>query len=284
MALEKKDLTSIIKKNLGEDNLQSILQRADINEISAVNRIIDLNINDVYPNPNQPRKYFDENSLKELSESINLHGLFTPILVRKIDNKYMIIAGERRYRASLLANKNSIKAIICNLSDKAIEEIALLENIQREELNPLEEATAYKKLIEKYKYTQETLANRVGKSREYISNLLRLLKLPEEIQNDLISNKISAGHARTLLSLNDERLMLEINKVIQNNKMSVREAEKLVKSKKKCERESDSVINLKELNNLFNCKTNYTNKKISFSFNSIEDLLKFIEIIKKASN
>ena len=150
-------------------------------------------VDEIRPNPYQPRKVFDEDALKELSSSIKQHGVFTPILVKKSIQGYDLIAGERRLRASKLAGLKDIPAIIVDFDDQEMMEIALLENIQREDLNVIEEAKAYEKLIQRLNYTQEQLAHRVGKSREHITNLLRLLKLPEDVQEYVVNKQLSMG-------------------------------------------------------------------------------------------
>ena len=154
-------------------------------------------VNEIRPNPYQPRKVFNDEALKELSSSIKQHGVFTPILVKKSIQGYDLIAGERRLRASKLAGLENIPAIIVDFDDQEMMEIALLENIQREDLNVIEEAKAYEKLIQRLGYTQEQLAHRVGKSREHITNLLRLLKLPEDVQEYVVNKQLSMGHVRS---------------------------------------------------------------------------------------
>ena len=164
-------------------------------------------VDEIRPNPYQPRKVFNDEALKELSSSIKQHGVFTPILVKKSIQGYDLIAGERRLRASKLAGLKDIPAIIVDFDDQEMMEIALLENIQREDLNVIEEAKAYEKLIQRLGYTQEQLAHRVGKSREHITNLLRLLKLPEDVQEYVVSKQFSMGHVRALLGLKTEARM-----------------------------------------------------------------------------
>ena len=171
-----------------------------------------INIDQIRPNPYQPRKVFDDTALQELSQSIKQHGVFTPILVKKSIQGYDLIAGERRLRASKLAGMSDIPAIIVDLNDQEMMEIALLENIQRENLNGIEEAKAYEQLIQRLNYTQEQLANRVGKSREHITNTLRLLKLPEDVQEYVVQKKLSMGHVRALIGLKDENMIRKIAK------------------------------------------------------------------------
>ena len=186
-------------------------------------------VDEIRPNPYQPRKVFDDEALKELSSSIKQHGVFTPILVKKSIQGYDLIAGERRLRASKLAGLQDIPAIIVDFDDQEMMEIALLENIQREDLNVIEEAKAYEKLIQRLGYTQEQLAHRVGKSREHITNLLRLLKLPEDVQEYVVSKQLSMGHVRALLGLKTEASMRKVAKQAIDQGLSVRKVEQIVK-------------------------------------------------------
>ena len=186
-------------------------------------------VDEIRPNPYQPRKVFDEDALKELSSSIKQHGVFTPILVKKSIQGYDLIAGERRLRASKLAGLKDIPAIIVDFDDQEMMEIALLENIQREDLNVIEEAKAYEKLIQRLNYTQEQLAHRVGKSREHITNLLRLLKLPEDVQEYVVNKQLSMGHVRALLGLKTEAGMRKVAKQAIDQGLSVRKVEQIVK-------------------------------------------------------
>ncbi|MFD2616572.1 ParB/RepB/Spo0J family partition protein [Terrilactibacillus laevilacticus] len=188
----------------------------------------DISINDIRPNPYQPRKNFDESSLQDLKNSIAEHGIIQPIIVRKGLKGYDIVAGERRYRAAIEAKLKTIPAIIKELSDKQMMEIALIENLQREDLNPIEEAIAYKKLMEGLEITQEELAKKVGKSRPHITNHLRLLQLNKPVQSLIAEGKLSMGQGRTLLGLkNKKKLPLLVEKVIKEN-MNVRQLEELI--------------------------------------------------------
>ena len=183
-----------------------------INDISGKNDQTELPLEEIRPNPYQPRKTFDDDKINELAASIKEHGVFQPIIVRKSLSGYELIAGERRLRASKIAQKDTIPAIVVDFDDSQMMEISLLENIQREDLSPLEEAEAYDQLLHKLNYTQEELSKRIGKSRPYITNMLRLLKLPLGIKELVNSKKLSYGHARTLLALDDEDRMLELAK------------------------------------------------------------------------
>ena len=188
-----------------------------------------LKINEVEPNKNQPRKDFDQAALEELADSIRQHGIVQPIVVTKQDGYYEIIAGERRWRAAKLAGLKEVPVVIKEYSPQEVMEVALIENIQREDLNPVEEAKAYQHLIEEYKLKQEDVAKKVSKNRTTITNALRLLKLPESILNMLITGTISGGHARALLAIDDPKKQQKIADKIVKDKLSVREVEKLVK-------------------------------------------------------
>lgn len=188
-----------------------------------------LKINDVEPNKNQPRRTFNEDSLIELSESIKQHGIVQPLVVAKQKDYYEIIAGERRWRAAKIAGLKEVPVIIKDYSPQEIMEVALIENIQREDLNPIEEAKAYKNLIDEYNLKQDQVAEKVSKSRTAITNALRLLKLDDRVQEMLINENISSGHARALLGLDDAEKQYNIATQIFDEKLSVRETEKLVK-------------------------------------------------------
>ena len=174
-------------------------------------KVVDLSIDDVLPNRFQPRIKFNEDSLNELSESIKEHGVIQPIVVRPVGDKYEIIAGERRYRASKIAGLTKIPAIIRNFTDEQMMEIALLENLQRENLNAIEEAIAYKKMIQNLGITQEELAKKVGKSRSHVTNIIGLLRLPQEVQQLVADSKITMGHARALSKLESELSLIHIS-------------------------------------------------------------------------
>ena len=187
-------------------------------------------INEVEPNREQPRKMFDEDALIELSESIKQYGVLQPLLVQKKDNYYEIIAGERRWRAAKLAGVKEVPVIIKDYSDQEVMEIALIENIQREDLNPIEEAKAYQRLIKDYRLKQDEVAEKVSKSRAAITNSLRLLKLDERVQDMVIEGKISSGHARTIITIEDKDKQYMIAQKIFDEKLSVRDVEKLMKA------------------------------------------------------
>ena len=244
-----------------------------------------LPIKDIRPNPYQPRKNFDLDKLKELAESIREHGVFQPIIVRKTIDGYELIAGERRLRASKLAGREEIPAIIVEFSDKEMMEISLLENIQREDLNALEEAAAYSQLIEKIGYTQEELANHVGKSRTHITNMLRLLRLPDGIKEMVRSGKLSYGQARTLLAAPDEERMYELADKAVREGLSVRELEKLVSEKPAEKKKKDPPRNpyyediRSRLEKQFGTGVEVKKNKMIIHYNSDEDLNRILEMM-----
>ena len=202
----------------------------DIEEVDVKKEeVLDLPLNELRPNPYQPRKTFDEQSLKELANSIERSGVFQPIIVRRSQIKgYEIIAGERRFRASKLAGKTNIPAIIRNFDEEMMMQIAVLENLQREDLNPLEEAEAYNMLMKNLKLTQAQVAERLGKSRPYIANYLRLLSLPKLVKEMVQEERLSMGQARTLLGLKDKSNLLKLaNRCVKEN-LTVRQLEKIV--------------------------------------------------------
>ncbi|MBK7992676.1 MAG: ParB/RepB/Spo0J family partition protein [Blastocatellia bacterium] len=197
-------------------------------ESSGTEELLEIDLDLLEVNDEQPRTVFNEQKLNELAESIEENGLVQPILVRRKGNRFQIIAGERRWRAAQKAQLLKIPAIVKEIADDKLLELALVENIARQELNAIEEALAYQKLISSYKLTQEQVARRVGKERSSVANIIRLLKLPEEIQQMVATEKISMGHARALLRLEDLQTQLQIAQKIINFSLSVREVEKLV--------------------------------------------------------
>lgn len=196
---------------------------------TGVSEQIRIPVADIRPNPYQPRKIFDEGALEDLASSIKTHGVFTPILVRKSVRGYDLIAGERRLRASKLAGQINIPAIVVDFDDQQMMEISLLENIQRENLNVIEEARAYDQLIKTYHYTQEQVSSRVGKSREHVTNLLRLLRLPEDVQQYVVEKKLSMGHVRALLGAGEPALMRKLATQAIEEGWSVRKMEQAVR-------------------------------------------------------
>lgn len=209
------------------------------NETEVSNSSVMLKISEIEPNRSQPRRDFDENSLSDLAQSISQHGLLQPLLVRPLPiGGYQIVAGERRYRACRMAGLTEVPVTIRELSDTETMELALIENLQREDLSPIEEALGYKALIDEHGFSQEEVATSVGKSRPAIANSLRILKLPDSVLEYVKQDKISAGHARALLMLDNEEDMLELAELIYKKDLSVRQAEKLAKKKPEVEEDT----------------------------------------------
>lgn len=245
-----------------------------------------ISVDAIRPNPYQPRKVFDDQALEELSQSIKQHGVFTPILVKKSISGYDLIAGERRLRASKLAGMKDIPAIVVDLNDQEMMEIALLENIQREDLNGIEEAKAFEQLIQRLNYTQEQLAHRVGKSREHITNTLRLLKLPEDLQECVVNKQLSMGHVRALLGLKEEDKMRKIAKQAIDQGLSVRKVEQLVKEvqhKKEPEKKPEESIYMREarvrLEEFFQTSVKVGEHSISIHYENEEDMNRILELL-----
>lgn len=250
-------------------------------------REVELPIEEIRPNPYQPRKEFDKKALEELSESIKTHGIFTPLLVRKSVSGYDLITGERRLRAAKMAGLKTVPAIQVEFTEEQMMEIAILENVQREDLNPIEEAAAYESLIQKLGYTQEKLAERVGKSREYCANIMRLLKLPEDVQSMVVNKELTMSHVRPLLSLNDEEEIYEAAEKIKKNKMSVREVEAYVRDvngggqKKQKKKEKDPMIQDLEiqLSEKLGTQVVFSKKSFTISYHDTDDLNRILELI-----
>jgi ParB family chromosome partitioning protein len=262
-------------------------------ESSSDGSVLSLKIIDVEPNPNQPRRNFDKDALEALSNSIKTHGVVSPILVQKgKKGMYTIIAGERRWRASKLAGLKEIPCIIKDYSNEQVMEIALIENLQREDLNPIEEAEGYKNLMEAFSFTQEQISEKVGKSRSAIANALRLNNLCDEIKALVIEKKLSQGHARTILPVTDIKLQVQIAEKIIKEDLSVRQTEKLVsdllnvKPKKEENEKNPSYKNVeKQLSDIFKTKVKISsgkNKgKIEFEFYNKDDFERLLFELKK---
>lgn len=277
-----KGLAAIFGEDVN-DVLEDIQQGKSDTHVSGR---FEVSVDDVRPNPYQPRKTFDEGRLQELADSIRQHGVFTPILVKRSLGGYELIAGERRLRACRLAGIKKIPAIEMEFDDQQMMEIALLENIQREDLNAIEEAKAYEKLIQKVGYTQEELARRIGKSREHVANMMRLLKLPARLQQHVTAHELSMGHVRALLSLEDEALMEEVAQKAIREQMSVRAVEKLVKGMvqpkpKKKEKARDIHMEAVEhrLQERFQTTVKVANGQIVIRYDGDDDLNRILEMI-----
>lgn len=248
---------------------------------------IEIPVDEIRPNPYQPRKEFDKKALNELADSIKVHGIFTPLLVRKALSGYDLLAGERRLRAAKMAGLDKVPAIEMDFTEEEMMELSLLENIQREDLNPIEEAIAYESLVSRLGYTQERLAKRVGKSREYCANMLRLLNLPSEVQ-DMVSNKeLTMGHVRPLLSLKDEGMMYDAACYIKDHNMSVREVEQYVKELKgegkkpkvKPVKNAEILDLERQLSSRLDTKVAVNGKKLTIKFRNTDDLNRILEIL-----
>lgn len=238
-----------VKKGLGKglDALFESYREETGSDKEDNSKVREIKITDIDPNPKQARKQFDEVKIMELADSIRNHGVVQPIIVRPSGNRYILVAGERRWRASRAANQTIIPAVILDMSDKEALEISLIENLQREDLNPIEEARGIQDMVDRLKITQEEAAERLGKSRPAIANALRLLHLSKTIQDLLADNKLTAGHARALLSISNEKKRDEIASIIIKKELSVRETEKLVqnlnkKAKKTMKKQKPSYI------------------------------------------
>ncbi len=256
--------------------------------------VLELRIDEVHPNPNQPRKNFDQTALEELAQSIKNHGVIQPLVVNKEDDGYMIIAGERRWRASKIAGLEYVPCIIKNYTEKQIKEIALIENLQREDLNPVEAAKAIKQLMDEYNFTQEIVADRIGKSRPNVTNLLRLLSLYPDVLKLVENGRLSAGHARCLVVVSDYNQQLKFANMACDNKMSVRDLEKAVKNylnpKKLSNQKPEQSVELKELVNemqrVFSTKVsvigNDKKGRIYIDYYSRDDLDRIADLIELA--
>lgn len=265
-------------------------------ETDPKDKVFMVKLSQVEPNRKQPRKQFDEDALLELAESIKQFGVLQPLLVQKKDDYYEIIAGERRWRASKLAGVKEIPVIVKNFSEQEAVEISLIENIQRENLNPIEEAAAYKRLMEEFHLKQDTIAERVAKSRTAVTNSMRLLKLDERVQQMLIDEMLTTGHARALLSIENKELQYSTAVKVFDEKLSVRETEKLVKevlnpAKKEKPQEKDRAQDLiyeqleEKIKGIIGSKVAIHRKtkdkgKIEISYFSQEELERIVELLE----
>lgn len=288
-----------MKKGLGKGLAALLPEENDlkINESINENKILEVKINQIEPNKNQPRKNFDDEKLLKLSESIKANGIIQPIIVKKEKEIYRIIAGERRWRAARLAGLTHVPVIIKDMSDDKLLETALIENLQREDLNPIEEAEAYERLLNEYNMTQEQLSLIVGKSRPAIANALRLLNLGDKVKGYIISGEITSGHARALVAIEDKELQIKIAEEIIKNDLSVRETEKLVKrllnekreNKKSRNDMQEEYINIEDrLKHILGTKVKLMhgkNKgKILIEYYSVDELERLLNIMENGVN
>jgi ParB family chromosome partitioning protein len=278
-----------MKKGLGK-GLGALISSAETDD----NGVREIRINEIEPNTEQPRKNFNDAKLSQLAESIKQHGVVQPLIVQREDDIYRIVAGERRWRAARLAGLQTVPVIVRELSDRQVMEIALIENIQREDLNPIEEAEAYERLISEYGLTQEEVSDTVGRSRPAITNSLRLLLLQDKIKSSLISGEISSGHARALLSIEDKYIQLKALDEIIRRRLSVRETELLVKQMSKPKKEKKAKTDDVEyraieekFREVFGTKVrimnNKKNGKILIEYYSPDELDRIISIIESIS-
>lgn len=285
------------KRGLGKGLNALIPQRLesetfDVNSNNIVNMI---NIDEIKPNENQPRKHFDKEKIKSLEESISSHGIVHPIIVRKIKKGYEIVAGERRWRAAKNANIKEIPCVVRDLNDEKLMVLSLIENLQREDLNEIEEAFAYRRLSEEFNMTQDNIAKTVGKSRPYVANILRLLHLDNSVMQMIAEGEISGGHGRTLLRIEDEKLQNQIAQKIVSEALTVRETEKFVsqlvdgsrnkKKTSKIKKDSSIVYVEEQLKELFGTKVSIIKGKkkgkIEIEYYSDDDLERILEFLNK---
>lgn len=285
------------KMGLGR-GIEALFADNNVEEPNVDETVQDLKLNLIRPNPYQPRRVFDKAALKELAKSIEKSGVFQPIIVRQPDKgieRYEIIAGERRFRASKLAHQDTIPAIVRDFDDERMMEVAVLENLQREDLTPLEEAQAYQTLMDKLSLTQAQVASRLGKSRPYIANYLRLLGLPKSVKDLLSSKKLSMGQARTLLGLKDKQQLAALAEKAVSQNLTVRQLEELVgsqnqqgkhKAKRRKQRKSPYLREAEnQLQSRFGTKVNLAPSskknrgKIEIPYTSTDDLNRILELL-----
>lgn len=281
-------------KRLGR-GLDALIPSLDVKEDD---KVIDVSLKELRPNPYQPRKTFSEESIEELATSIKEHGVIQPIIVRKVLRGFEIIAGERRFRASGVAGLSTVPAVVRDFTDQQVMEIALIENIQREDLNAIEVAIAYQALVDQFSLTQEELSVKVGKSRSHIANFLRLLQLPEEIKNNVSRGTLSMGHARALVGIQNEKLQKELSDLTIRHHWSVRELEEMIqKTNEKAEKEvktktkkRDPFVSQLEdqLRETFKTtvkvKHNKNKGKIEFSYYNEDDLERLLSLLQVKSS
>lgn len=266
-----------------------VVKMASVDEKINGEAVEQIEIGKIDPNKNQPRKVFDETALNELASSIKIHGIIQPIVLNKVGDRYMIIAGERRWRAAQIAGLKTVPAIIKNYDARQIKEISIIENLQREDLNPMEAARAIKELMEEYGWTQEVVADRLGKSRPVIANTIRLLNLEPEVIDMIEKGNLSAGHARSLVAVNNREAQIKLAKQVCEKKLTVRDLEKAVKQGKSGKNpKSSQSIELKELihdmQKVFGTKVSALGSdqrgRIYIDYYSTEDLQRVFELVE----
>ena len=290
METKKRALGRGLEELFNNENLDLQSMENKIYESATNEEIVEIPLEELRPNPYQPRKVFDEETLQDLADSIKEHGVFQPIIIKKSIKGYEIIAGERRYRASKIAGLTKIPAIIRNFTDEQMMEIALLENLQRENLNAIEEAIAYKKMIQNLGITQEELAKKVGKSRSHVTNIIGLLRLPQEVQQLVADSKITMGHARALSKLESEEEMKALANKIIDEHLPVRQTEEDLSSDKIEKKVKISRVNNNSntrefkyvedlLRDKLDTKVRIKEKKIEISFTNVADLNRILEVL-----
>lgn len=287
METKKRALGRGLEQLFNNENLDLDNFEQTVYETASKEEICEIDINELRPNPYQPRKVFDDDALNDLRLSIQEHGIFQPIIVKKSIKGYEIIAGERRVRAAKLAGLETVPAIIRNLDDGQMMEIALLENLQRENLNAIEEALAYKAMLEKFAITQDELSYKVGKSRSHVTNILGLLRLPKEVQDMVSNNSLSMGHARVLSKLEDSEKIIKLAHEIVENKLPVRDIEKKANSEDKkvkilhqVKNDNKEYVYAEELlREKLDTRVKIHDNKIEISFNNVADLNRILDTI-----
>lgn len=267
--------------------LKDLLLENALDDIQEGEKIIEIKIEQISPNPYQPRRIFDPEKINELAQSISEHGVFQPIIVKAQKDGYMIVSGERRYRAAKQVGLKTIPSIIRAYDPGKVAEISLVENLQRENLSPIEEAEAYSTIMRTMEITQKTLAEKIGKSRSYVTNIIGLLNLPEEVQTMLLTSQISMAHARVLSKLDDALRIKELAKKIVEQDLSVRQIEAMAQKEEKTnkqKREPKPKVFLEYEHTLkqnLGLKTTVTNKKLVISYKSAEELEALVEKLLK---
>ncbi len=288
MENKKRALGRGLEQLFNSENLDLQSFEKNIYETVRNEEIIDLPLEELRPNPYQPRSIFNEEALDELADSIKEHGVFQPIIVKKSIKGYEIIAGERRVRASRKAGLKTIPAIIRNFTDEQMMEIALLENLQREDLNVIEEAKAYRLMLDRLNITQDELSKKIGKSRSHVTNILGLLRLPNEVQDMIIDKKISMGHARVLSKLEENQKIKEVADKIVKENLTVRDIEQMTQdgferkikiTRQRPEKNQEFKYVEELLRDKLDTKVKIKDKKVEISFTSVADLNRILEIL-----